>query len=159
LHDAIVGRAFSTAATVPWIATPLTIREQDRKRPAPTAVSCIIERRDGCVLICTDQSLDSDDRAWEFPTGLIRQDESPEAGARRVASERVAINIDIHTGQPPVEGQYHDADVVFRFFLAHVNSGNGQPLGYQHLRWVRAAQLCEYEFSPAFQPVANWYAE
>ncbi len=78
---------------------------------------------------------------------------------RRLASELVGVDVDIHTGQPPVEGRYGDADVVFRFFLGHVKTGEGQPLGYRNLRWVAVAQLCEYEFSPTYQPVADWYAE
>jgi len=136
--------------------------KQPRKRPRssdPVLVSCIIERDNREVLICSETPRDEAERNWEFPTGPKKRNETPEDAVRRVVRERVALAIDLHTGQPPFKDEYRGQPAVYRFFLAGLVSGEAEPAGYVQVRWVQPGQLCEYDFGPVFQSVVDWYTE
>lgn len=129
--------------------------------PAPseaTIVSCLIQRGQDEVLICTPQDESDPQRLWLFPTGVANKGESPEAAMRRVAEAAVGLSIDIQIGQPPVSAEYQGKAAVYRFYIATVRGGQETPRAYRHLRWVRRGQLCEYNFAPAYAPVAQWFA-
>lgn len=130
-----------------------------RSSITPTVVSCLIERPRREVLICTDTANQSPERTWEFPTGIVERGESPEAAMRRIVVEQVGLHIDIHTGQPPIPGEFRGESVTYRFFLAGVQSGEAQTLSYDEVRWVNEAQLVEYDFAEPFRSVVSWYHE
>ena len=128
-------------------------------QPRPTVVSCLIERTRREILICTATSSNDGDRTWEFPTGIVGGDESPETAMRRLAKRLVGLHIDIRTGQPPLPGEYRDRPATYRFFLAGVQSGQAEPIGYEQVRWVNQAQLIEYDFTEPYKLVVAWYCE
>ena len=129
-------------------------RHQRPRRGRPIAAAGIVERHDGCVLICRPD--DGERRRWEFPCGLARDDESPEEAIRRIAWQRARLRLDIHVGQPPLMGQLGDREVEFRFFLCGLISGEGEALDYAEVRWVAKGQLCEYEFDLPSKGVVEW---
>jgi ADP-ribose pyrophosphatase YjhB (NUDIX family) len=122
-------------------------------------VSCIIERGRGEALIAAADPSDPENRYWEFVSGWRVGNESPESAMRRVARERVGLDIDIHAGQPPFAGKYEGRATIFRFFLAGAVSGEARAARYAEIRWVKRGRLCEYDFLPAHKSVVKWYAE
>ena len=125
----------------------------------PVVLSCIIENEGREVLICSEAPAGAPTRTWEFPTGLKKQGESPEAGMKRIAQDRAGVSIDIHTGQPPIADEYQGKKAVYRFFLATLVSGEVDTHDYKQVRWVQPGQLCEYDYAPVFQSVVDWYTE
>ena len=145
-------------------------KKKDRaKRPEPanrggsrapkllTVVSCLIEQSGGEVLICSESEPSRTDRGWQFVTGVVEDGESAEAAMRRIARQRVGLEIDIHTGQPPFAGEFAGSPCAYRYFLASITSGEAKPLDYRELRWVKSAQLCEYDFAPVHRDIVQWY--
>jgi ADP-ribose pyrophosphatase YjhB (NUDIX family) len=128
-------------------------------RSEKMVVATIIERHDKHVLICLPAGSTEDHRRWEFPTGVRREKESPESAARRVCEERVDVSIDIHTGQPPFVEPHEGEPAQYRFFLAYVETGEGEAVDYGEIRWVQPGQLCEYDFDPVTKNVIDWYVE
>lgn len=124
----------------------------------PTITAAIIENA-GKVLIALPHDQPPDNRRWEFCTGEVTGNESPEAAMRRAAHERLDINIEISVGQPPFDGNYGDRDVVYRFFIAGIKTGKATPLDYEDIRWLAPAQLREYQFNPTMQQVIDWYLD
>lgn len=133
-----------------------TGRHRHRKRPL--VVGAIIQRGDGCVLICRPEGPD-DQRRWEFPGGLARNDETPEAALRRLVVERAGIHVHIDVGHPPLTGSYAGQDAEFRFFECGPASAQDETAGYAECRWVAKGQLCEYQFDPPTDAVAAWLAQ
>ncbi len=123
-----------------------------------TVVAGIVERHDGCVLICRPRDGDGP-RCWELPGGLAGEEESPEAAMRRLAIERAGIRVFIDIGQPPLMGHYQDREVQFRFFLCTLGEGEARALDYAEVRWVPKGQLCEHEYAAPMDGAIRWYAE
>lgn len=129
-----------------------------QQRKTPIFVAAIIERNDGCVLICRPDEGDGP-RCWEFPGGPARAGESPEAALRRLAAERAGIGIQILVGPPPLTAQRGGQEVEFRYFLCGLMTGKATPAGYAEVRWVHRRQLCEYDFDQPTGEVVAWYVE
>jgi len=132
-------------------------RGKSRAAKVPTVVSCLIERPGDEILICSESEPSRTDRGWQFVTGVVEDGESAEAAMRRIARQRVGLEIDIHTGQPPFAGEFAGSPCAYRYFLASITSGEAKPLDYRELRWVKSAQLCEYDFAPVHRDIVQWY--
>ncbi|MFH0982839.1 MAG: NUDIX domain-containing protein [Planctomycetota bacterium] len=128
------------------------------QRPSDViVVAAIIEQANGEVLIARPANAGSGPSCWEFPSGHVREGESPEAAMRRVAQERVGLTLALDVGQPPFAGVYHGDPVVFRYFLAGVVDGGAQAVDYAEVRWVTQAQLRQFDFDPTTQQIVEWY--
>ena len=121
----------------------------------PIFVSALVERFDGFVLICRPHGADHP-RRWEFPGGLARDDESPEAAMRRLATERAGIHIEISVGQPPLLGHRDGQELEHRYFLGGLSAGQAEPIDYAEVRWIAKGQLCEYDFDSPTREVVDW---
>ncbi|MHC4235974.1 MAG: NUDIX domain-containing protein [Planctomycetota bacterium] len=128
------------------------------QRQRAILVAGIIERKDGCVLICRPDEGDGP-RLWEFPGGPARDRESPEAAMRRTAAERVGLGVEIIVGQPPLLQKGGGRETEFRCFLCGLGRDSGEPGDYAEVRWVHKNQLCEYDFDQPTRDVVTWYVE
>ena len=126
-----------------------------RKNTLQIAVAGIIERFDNSVLICLPK--EGGDPLWEFPCGLAKQGESPEAAIRRVMPECVGLRIEIHVGQPPLMGQHKGLEVEFRFFLCGIGTGEAETIEYEEVRWVDKTELSLHALSLPSKGVAEWF--
>jgi ADP-ribose pyrophosphatase YjhB (NUDIX family) len=132
-----------------------------RRKPSrwPLFAAGVIERFDNDVLICLPRRPEGADRLWEFPRGLAREDESPEAAMRRFAREVLGIEVEIVVGQPPLVEQAEGREIELRYFFCGILNGAVRADAYQEIRWVPKAHLREYEFDEASAPVAAWLVE
>ncbi len=102
---------------------------------------------------------------WEFPTGLIRTNETEAEAAKRLIAE--LFGIDAVVGKLILEGHKKPADgyvehIVcgnithnthskkdWHYYYEAVNKWQSEPIckgGYEELKYVHASELCKYEF-------------
>lgn len=122
----------------------------------PKFAAGLIERSDQELLIALPRSDSQTERRWQFPRDEVQAKESPEAAMRRVAKERLGIEVEITIGQPPVLAQLGGRSVEMRYFHCEVTSGEPSARQYAEVRWIPKAHLREYEFDEVSQPVAAW---
>jgi ADP-ribose pyrophosphatase YjhB (NUDIX family) len=119
--------------------------------------AAIIERHDKHFLIA--RSKEEAERVWLFPRGIVRDDESAEAGMRRIAREDIGLMIEIVVGQPPLEVESGGERFEIRYFFCGLIHGDARPGPYAEVRWVSRAHLQEYDFDGASKPVVEWMVQ
>jgi 8-oxo-dGTP diphosphatase len=106
--------------------------------------------RDGEVLIGqrrVDQPMAS---LWEFPGGKIEAGESPQQALARELNEELGIRASIGPAVTHIRHNYrHGGAVDLQFFSVREFAGEIQNQIYQQVRWVKLAELPEYEFLAA----------
>jgi 8-oxo-dGTP diphosphatase len=118
--------------------------------PALRFVAAALIVRDGEVLIGqrrADQPMAS---LWEFPGGKIEAGESPQQALARELTEELGIRA--HIGPPVTRIRHnyrHGGAVDLQFFSVREFVGEIQNRIYQQVRWVKLAELPDYEFLAA----------
>ena len=136
-----------------------------RSKSSKAYVAAIIERQNNDILIVrSPESSESSDSTgggpkWMFPRGRVRDDESPEAAARRTTRDDLGIEVEIVVGQPPLVAEIGGERVELRFFFCGLISGGEESGPEDVIRWVPKHHLREYEFDVVTQPVADWLLE
>jgi len=118
--------------------------------PALRFVAAALIIRNGEVLIGqrrADQPMAS---LWEFPGGKIEPGESPQQALARELSEELGIQAEV--GAPVTRIRYHyrrGNAVDLQFFAVRDFAGEIDNQIYQQVRWVKLANLTDYEFLAA----------
>ena len=86
---------------------------------------------------------------WEFPGGKVESGESLEAALHREIREELGVEITVDREFFSVAHEYPDKSVHLHFFDCTILQGEPQPLEVADLRWVKAAELDDFEFPPA----------
>jgi len=112
-------------------------------RPARVIAIAVVERT-GDFLIGQRPSSVPLAGLWEFPGGKVQPGESPSEAAIRECLEETGLSVEV-TGEYRVDEQDYAHDrVQLHFFACHLLSDNVSPL--TPFRWVRRAELRDYEF-------------
>lgn len=119
----------------------------------------IIERHDNTILIVRPGDRGGVRSAWQFPFGIARDHESPEAAMRRVAHECLGLEIEIVVGQPPLLQTIEGKSAELRYFFCGIQQGGPDGKAFAEVRWINRGHLLEYEFDQAFRPVVDWLLE
>jgi 8-oxo-dGTP diphosphatase len=118
--------------------------------PALRFVAAALIVRDGEVLIGqrrADQPMAS---LWEFPGGKIEAGESPQQALARELVEELGIAASIGPQVTRIRHNYrHGGAVDLQFFSVREFVGEIQNRIYQQVRWVKLAELPDYEFLAA----------
>jgi 8-oxo-dGTP diphosphatase len=118
--------------------------------PALRFVAAALIVRDGEVLIGqrrADQPMAS---LWEFPGGKIETGESPQQALARELSEELGIRAEVGAAVTRIRHHYRRGGAVdLQFFTVREFSGEIDNQIYQQVRWVKLAELTEYEFLAA----------
>lgn len=118
--------------------------------PALRFVAAALIVRDGEVLIGqrrADQPMAS---LWEFPGGKIEAGESPQQALARELAEELGIHASIGPPVTRIRHNYrHGGAVDLQFFSVREFVGEIQNRIYQQVRWVKLAELPDYEFLAA----------
>jgi 8-oxo-dGTP diphosphatase len=118
--------------------------------PALRFVAAALIVRDGEVLIGqrrADQPMAS---LWEFPGGKIETGESAEEALARELTEELGIRASIGPPVTRIRHNYrHGGAVDLQFFSVREFAGEIENRIYQQVRWVKLAELPDYEFLAA----------
>jgi mutator protein MutT len=113
-----------------------------------TIVAAII-RRDDQILITKRPDNVHLAGLWEFPGGKVESGESLPAALEREIREELGVEITVDREYFSVEHEYPEKSVHLHFFDCTILRGEPQPLEVADLRWVKAAELDDFEFPPA----------
>ena len=87
---------------------------------------------------------------WEFPGGKIEAGESPQQALARELNEELGIRASIGPAVTHIRHNYrHGGAVDLQFFSVREFAGEIQNQIYQQVRWVKLAELPDYEFLAA----------
>jgi 8-oxo-dGTP diphosphatase len=118
--------------------------------PALRFVAAALIVRDGEVLIGqrrADQPMASQ---WEFPGGKIEPGESPQEALARELTEELGIAAEVGPAVTHIRHHYRRGGAVdLQFFAVRAFTGEIDNQIYQQVRWVKLAELTEYEFLAA----------
>lgn len=119
----------------------------------PIDVVAGVIRRGGLLLIA--QRLPGDTLAgyWEFPGGKVERDESLTDALQRELHEELGVDTEIGRELQQVVHAYPDRDVRLHFYEATILSGEPKPIEAADLRWVKPAELMDYQFPEADLPL------
>ncbi len=92
---------------------------------------------------------------WEFPGGKIERGETPEAALERELSEELGICTRSGRIYHAVLHSYPEKDVLLLFYRSTLLGGTPRAIEEAEFRWIGEAQLAEFDWAPADQPVVN----
>ena len=133
---------------------PLVIRGQNRvvTHPPIDVVAGVI-RRNGLLLIAQRMPGDTLAGFWEFPGGKVERNEELIEALQRELREELGVETEIGAQLQSVVHAYPDRDVRLFFYEATIVSGEPKPIEAADLRWVRPAELLDYQFPEADLPL------
>lgn len=94
---------------------------------------------------------------WEFPGGKVEEDESIQQAMARELKEELDIDIDVKAMEPLIEVRhdYGDKQVFLDTWCITEFEGIERGVEGQELAWVSVAELPEYHFPDANQPIVT----
>ena len=114
-------------------------------------VAAVIER-DGRYLITQRNPNAVFPLLWEFPGGRVEGGETLRQALVREVEHRIGVPVEVLEPIGEHVHEYDDYDVQLTLFAAVLPAGaDPRPVTVKELRWVRSAELDEYEFPPADQ--------
>lgn len=92
---------------------------------------------------------------WEFPGGKVENNETTTQALIRELKEEVDLNVTTTTPFMALSYDYPDKHVLLDIHLVQDFSGNGYGAEGQEIEWVDKANLAQYEFPDANQPILD----
>jgi len=86
---------------------------------------------------------------WEFPGGMVEQDEQDQQALRRELGERLGIETEIGDLVGQTEHDYDDYTVRIHLYEAFIRKGVPEARHVAEFRWVPSQELNRYKFPPA----------
>ena len=93
---------------------------------------------------------------WEFPSGKIKEGETPEDALRREIKEELAADIAVDNFLGTVNYDYPDFHLTMECFLCHVVGGTLTILEHSAFRWVEREELDTIDWLPADRIAVEW---
>ncbi len=111
-------------------------------------VGAIIEQ-DGKVLITQRPPKAVLPLLWEFPGGKVEPDETDEQALARELREDLEIEVVVGERATESTHSYPQYDIDFAVYRCRIVGGEIVHRAVRDHRWVRTAELSQYEFPPA----------
>lgn len=90
---------------------------------------------------------------WEFAGGKVEAGETKEQALVRECREELAVTLSVGNVFMEVVHEYPDLTVHLTLFHAKIAEGVPQKLEHNDLRWIRAAEIPQYDFCPADEEI------
>ena len=118
-------------------------------------VAAALIEKDGRILIAKRKEGWRHAGKWEFPGGTVEQNETPEACLRRELREELGIEAEVGESYCEVTHAYSYATIQLLVYRARHVSGEFTLVDHDEMRWVLPADLSQYEFPEADNPVVE----
>lgn len=92
---------------------------------------------------------------WEFPGGKVEQGESLELAMCRELKEEVGLTATEYKLFDSLVFDYDDLALTLHFYLVTGFTGQATELEGQQIKWVKAAELIDYDFPKANKTILN----
>jgi 8-oxo-dGTP diphosphatase len=119
----------------------------------PIDVVAGVIRRDGLLLIAQRMPGDTLAGYWEFPGGKVEKDEDLVTALKRELLEELGVTVEVGAELQRGVHAYPDRDVRLYFYDATIISGEPRPIEAADLRWIKPAELMDYQFPEADLPL------
>lgn len=100
-------------------------------------------------LICQRPAHKARGLLWEFVGGKVEQGESKGQALVRECREELAVEIEVGEVFAEVMHTYPDICVRLTLFHARIVDGEPKKLEHEDIKWIRPAEIPNYEFCPA----------
>lgn len=90
---------------------------------------------------------------WEFVGGKVEPGETREQALVRECQEELAVTVTVEDVFFEVTHVYPDLTVHLTLFRASIVAGVPQKLEHNDMRWITVAEIPEYTFCPADEPI------
>ena len=147
IHDSAAGTVPLFTAQGQIIAAPCSATVLTQKKPVDVVAALIWENDK--FLICQRPAHKTRGLLWEFVGGKVEPGESPAQALARECAEELGIRVSVGSR---FFQEYHDyPDMLIRLTLFHCTIASGVPQLLEHnaLRWIRPAEIPDFEFCPA----------
>jgi 8-oxo-dGTP diphosphatase len=114
-------------------------------------VGAMLEKERGRYLITQRRPTASMPLLWEFPGGRVREGETEEAALTRSIKDRLGLDVVVDARASTMKHEYPGYDVELAVFHCQLKDAK-QPVSHGKVndhRWVRLAEMNEYEFPDA----------
>ncbi|HEX8711699.1 MAG TPA: (deoxy)nucleoside triphosphate pyrophosphohydrolase [Terracidiphilus sp.] len=129
---------------------PQSSSQSHQPGPALRFVAAALIVREGQLLIGQRRPDQIMALKWEFPGGKIEPGESPQQALARELHEELGITAVVGPAITRVRHNYrHGGAVDLQFFAVREFTGEIQNQIYNEVRWVRFADLTDYDFLAA----------
>ena len=114
-------------------------------------------------LICQRPAHKARGLLWEFVGGKVEQGESKQQALVRECREELAVEIEVGEVFAEVVHTYPDICVRLSLFHASIVKGEPKRLEHEDMKWIKPAEIPNYEFCPAdveiLQKILNTYGQ
>lgn len=90
---------------------------------------------------------------WEFVGGKVEPGETKEQALIRECQEELAVTLDVDEVFMDVIHEYPDLTVHLTLFHSTIQEGTPQKLEHNDIRWITVAEIPQYHFCPADEPI------
>ena len=118
-----------------------------------TDVAVAVIVRDGRVLICRRPSTGTFANFWEFPGGKRHPSETVTECLRREVHEELVLDVDPVHALSTIDHNYPHRSIRLHPYVCFHHGREPQLLAAQAAAWVDPADLPNYQFPPANEPL------
>ena len=118
-----------------------------------TEVVAALIRQGGRILICQRPAHKARGLMWEFVGGKVEPGETPQQALVRECREELDIEVTVGGVFWQTTHRYDDLTIHLTLFEATITAGVPRALEHTSLCWAAPAELGQYPFCPADEPV------
>ncbi|OPY64412.1 MAG: CTP pyrophosphohydrolase [Syntrophorhabdus sp. PtaU1.Bin050] len=128
----------------------------EKKKPNPKIVTAAVIEKDGRILIAKRKQGKWHAGKWEFPGGTLEEGETHKQCLKRELQEELAVIVEVSDLICVSEYSYApDWTIRLLAYRATVISGTFSLNDHEEIRWVKPADLVNYDFPEADRPIVE----
>lgn len=104
-------------------------------------------------MICRRPSHKKRGLLWEFVGGKLEPDETREQALVRECLEELDVTVSVGDLFLEVDHQYPDLHILLSIYHCRILSGTPVLKEHEDLKWIKVAEIDQYDFCPADGPV------